>query len=253
MGLKVLAGYSPSSFDPMLNPEPELRAFPGDDTNLIAAYHFGLSPTPEEPVAGSSDLTGVFSGGQKQTRRGFKFINSDTFNTNIVPGSGLTALTLFAVARRTGVAATGPNPSATAAMCCIGTASNAAFRLDCTASRPSAGNIINATQAAALDGATNVWDMYIFTIDDVGSALYRPRLTLTPVTDPDTIATVGASNLNNTFRAGTAGTAVSWAQMEIMAFGLFAEKFNGAKVAALYDAYEAFALDEYEIELGVST
>jgi hypothetical protein len=238
MGLNIQMDFA-VPFNPNLNPEPALRAFPGDATNLIAAYHFDLSPSPTEPVAGSVGAVGAFSGGQTQTRLGYLFESNDIMSSNVVPGSGLAALTMFAVARRTGV--TPPGASATAGMCSIGPAVNAPFRMDLTDTRPVAGNIINAAQAVALAGDTSVWDFYAFAIDAAGCALYRPRITTVPVTDIDTVASVGPANLDNSFRMGTAGTAITWSQSEIMVAGLFGARLSNAAVLALYAAYQGYA------------
>jgi hypothetical protein len=238
MGLNLQMDFA-VPFNPNLNPQTELRDFPGDDTDLLAAYHLDLSPSPTFPVAGTAEALGAFSGGQEQTRLGYLLRVNDVLNSNVIPGAALTGLTMFAVARRTGV--TPPGASLTAGMCCVGPVANAPFRLDMAATRPSAGNVINSSQTAALEGDTSVWDFYAFAIDAAGCALYRPRISPLPVTDIDTIATVGAANLNNSFRIGTGGTAITWSEVEVMAAGLFGARLSTPQILALASAYADYA------------
>lgn len=115
------------------------------------------------------------------------------------------------------------------------------------------GNALSAGNTAALAGDTSVWDFYCFIITTSGCKMYRPRVTMTPVTGVASITSLGASNLNNQFGIGTAGTAITWSESEVMAVDVFAADLSvGGGVATQYAARAAYA-SAIGIELGVST
>jgi hypothetical protein len=241
MGLNIVADFE-VPFNPNMNPEPVVRPYPGLTDGLICAYHFDYNPTPLTPVAGSAiDVEAVLGGGTNQVRRGFGFRGNDVVDKTIVPGAALAGFTIGTIARRTGFTPAGA--SQTGSFAGIGPVGNNGFRLDCTALRPTAGLLLNSSQTGALEGDTSVWDFYVLSVNGDGCKLYRPRIREAPVVGSGTIATIGAAQLNNPLRIGTAGTAVTWSEVEEMAPFLFGRVLSDAEVLDQYAAYQPYAAD----------
>lgn len=239
MGFELLAGYE-APFNPNLNPAPALRDYPGVTDGLLAAYHFDLSPSPLVPVAGSHEGAGVWSGSPTQEPLGYRFDDNDLLNSQLVPGSDLVGLTLFCIARRTGYVPSGAVETGSTVN--IGTAASAAYRMDLDAN--SVSFTVAVSSAPALYRDTSEWGFYAFSISTTGSRLYRPAVQTAPVTTTVTIAEVGAAALNNPFRIGTAGTNIRWAEVAIMAAGLFGRQLSDAEVLDQYEAYQAYAAEK---------
>lgn len=239
MGLNIDLGAE-FAFNPNINPLPMYRAYPGITSGLLGAWQFDNSPAPLTPVAGAATAPATVTGDRIATARGVRLSGNAVIDTGIVPGSGLAAFTIWGVLRRTGMvpdgAVSGASPLA------IGPTDNAAFRLDMQANYVFVNNLIADYQSNALDGDTRRWDFYAFSCAGTGTRLYRPRIQATPVTSAVTIADIGATQLNSTFRIGTAGTAIAWAEAEVMSAGLFNRKLSDAEVLDQYEAMQEYAL-----------
>lgn len=239
MGLEINLDFA-VPFNPNLNPPSIVRPYEGITEGLLGVFQLDNTPAPLQPVAGTSGATGTFSGAPTSTRLGYKFKNNDLIDTGIVPGSGLNGMTLFCVARKTGVVPSGA--ANVASPMCVGNPNSAAFRMELE--DPDvlyANTAINADLAIPLRDDVSRFDLYVVTYSDSGSKMYRPRIRPEPVSSATTIANIGAAQLDQTFRIGTSGTGLAWAEAEVMVAGVFARALSDAEVLEQYAAMQAYA------------
>lgn len=239
MGLEIQLDVA-VPYNPNLNPLPVLRDYDGVADGLLGVFHFDNSPTPRVPVAGSATAPGLFSGTPTQSRAGYKFKGNQLLDTLIVPGSGVSGLTMFCVARRTGVQP--PGATDIASPICIGTTPSAAFRLELNGNGLLSANTAVPIAPSLYDGdGLGMWDFYAVTYTTTGSKLYRPRITPAPVSTSTDIADIGAPQLDLSFRIGSAGTNLPWSECEVMVAGIAGVAWSDADVIDQFEWAAAYA------------
>ena len=237
MGLDILAGYT-AAYNPNLNPVPAVRAYPGLTSGLLAAYQLDNSPSPRTPVAGAATTVGSWGGAPRQTSRGFLFGDRDLLDSGVSPGT-VDGLTLYCVARRTGLVPSGA--VALAGPVCVGNIGSAAIRLELEAAKVYANTAVAEFQATTLVADTAAWDFYALTLGPSNCKLYRPRITATGALSNTTLTEAAQGQLNQNFRIGTAGTNVGWAEAEVMCAGIFGRRLTDGEVTSQYNAMKTYA------------